>query len=81
MKSMRKRILKNLTTGHERAIFMSNIPVNDYLFYAKYYTYKNGKIVGRWRGLGWFTTESHAIRSFRRLFSKDKWQLLPLSGK
>jgi len=39
---------------------------DDYVWYYCYYSYRNGRTVGNWQGLGWYTTWAHARRGFYR---------------
>jgi hypothetical protein len=71
-----RRILKNAKTGKKYIILKEEIPEDDYISYACYYRYKNGKAVGNWMGLSWYTTMSHAIRGFRRRFKGEKMILI-----
>jgi len=61
--------------GKEYILVCDDIPNGDYIFYASYYNAKNGKASGRWKGVGWYTTHSHAIRGFRRLFPNNTMSL------
>ena len=48
---------------------------NDYIYYARFYRWntKTKKTSGKWMGIGWYTTLSHAMRGLsRRIDEKVK---------
>jgi hypothetical protein len=71
---MKTKILKIFNKNKGYKIFLFQTVYFDYIHYARYYSYnfKQKRIVGNWKGLGWFTSMSHAIRSLRRSFKRDK---------
>lgn len=39
---------------------------DDYVYYVRYYLSKNGRGYGNWKGLGWYTNISHALRALKK---------------
>lgn len=64
---MKTTILKSKKTNKYYKIIKDHISWDDYASYAKYYLYnpRTKRAYGNWKGLGWFTRNSHAIKSLR----------------
>jgi hypothetical protein len=73
---MKKILLINKNNNDQYVIFLSKNYEDDYVYYTRYYKRKNGRTIGNWRGIGWYTTTSHAIRGFKRYFKNKQFVVI-----